>query len=287
LYASHTEASTPAPESDGTDKGILTIGDESAGDWTETLGAATIVGDITGELPGADGAVTAADGAVTTGAEGAVTAVDGAVTAGPLSSSSQNGMPSADTFGGIFFDPAGPFFPRLTFDTVTTKVVLGVLFVVTDGAVVFVLVVLVDDVLFPKTFEFVELLCKDLYTSVLFDISDPAVALVVVLLVVDVDAVVLLVVFVVTAVSVVSVLTLLPDAPPFPPLPMPFPTPTPTPSPVTPAPSFVFFSFLGFLHVVLIFTFVSTDEASDHCRYKERKMLRKREGPKSVSKCLQ
>ena len=100
----------------------------------------------------------------------------------------------------------------------------------------------------------------------LFEFAVPEVPLVAF---VDVDDVVLLVVFVVTAESVLTLLLDPLPLPPIPPLPLPFPTPTP--SPVTAEPSVDFFCFLGFLHVVLIFTFVSTDEASVHCGYKEAK----------------
>lgn len=140
-----------------------------------------------------------------------------------------------------------------------TKVELGVLSAVPVEVVVFVLVVAVvdEDVLFPKTFEFVELVCNNLYSSVLFVFPVPEVT------VVELDVFELLAVLDVTVLLLVTVLALPLDSPPFPPLPLPFPTPIPLP--VTDAPSVVLFCFLGFLHVVLILTLVSTDEASVHC----------------------
>ena len=77
------------------------MGDESVGDWTDALGAATVAGDEAGDRNGTDGAVTDT----------------------PSSSSSQYGIPSADTFGGVFFVPFFTLLPLLLFDTVTTKVV--------------------------------------------------------------------------------------------------------------------------------------------------------------------
>ena len=162
-YASQTDATTPVslegadagastPLPDGTVKGTLTMGDDIAGDWTEALG--DDAGDWT-EALGDD--------------PGDLTGAEGEVTAGSSSSSSQNGISSADTFGGFTFGAAPPFpppLPPLTFDTVITKVVLGVLSDVPDEVVVFVLVVVVvvfvDDVLFPKTLEVVELDCNNL-----------------------------------------------------------------------------------------------------------------------------
>ena len=172
-YASQTDATTPVslegadagaptPLADGTVKGTLTMGDDIAGDWTEALG--DDAGDWTEALGDDAGDWTEALG----DDPGDLTGAEGEVTAGSSSSSSQNGISSADTFGGFTFGAAPPFpppLPPLTFDTVITKVVLGVLSDVPDEVVVFVLVVVVvfvDDVLFPKTLEVVELDCNNL-----------------------------------------------------------------------------------------------------------------------------
>jgi hypothetical protein len=193
------------------------------------------------------------------------------------SSPSQNGIPSADTFGARTFNGGGPFFllllPLFT-ETVTTKVELGV-FVVTT--VEFVLefvfdVELVDaevvEFRVSNTFEVVVLLCNHLvvFVLVLFVLTTPMLVVVVLELVeFAVVVVTVTVVFAVTALTALSSLR-----PPFPP-PLPPPFPLRISSPETAGGAFFF--FLSFLHVVLIFTFVSTEEASVHCRHSQAKWV--------------
>ena len=103
------------------------------------------------------------------------------------------------------------------------------------------------------------------------------------------DAVVLPVASAVTVVLLASTLAPLLDPEPLPAPPLPLPFPTPTPSPTTPAaPSVDFFPFLGFLQTVLIFTFVSVEEASVHCLgevYKNYQKKRPKESEQELKHC--